>query len=284
MPVSQKPAWLKKRLPPAAKVHNLKKRLRERKLHTVCESASCPNIHECFAKPTATFMILGNVCTRECAFCGVKKGEPLPVDVEEPARVARMAKELRLKHVVITSVTRDDLPDGGASQFAKTISLLRESNRATIEVLTPDFFSDLEPRPDIFNHNLETVPRLYPEVRPQADFHKSLALLDQTKKRNPNLMTKSGIMLGFGETYDEVIEVMKKLIEVECDILTIGQYLQPSKHLHPVVEYVHPEQFDQYKEIGEKMGFLHVASAPFVRSSFNADDVFKLPVESGLKK
>lgn len=262
-----------KRLTASKKVHDFKVRLREYNLHTVCESASCPNIHECFSKPTATFMILGNICTRECSFCGVRKGTPLSVDREEPYRIAAMVEELELRHVVITSVTRDDLPDGGASQFAKTIALIRAGTSATVEILTPDFFPESDLEPDIFNHNLETVPRLYPAVRPSADYRRSLDLLKGTKKRSRKIVTKSGIMLGLGELHHEVLGVMEDLIRVGCGVLTIGQYLQPAKNLYPVSDYITPERFEKYREIGNNMGFLHVASAPFVRSSFNAGEM-----------
>jgi lipoic acid synthetase len=219
-------------------------------------------------------MILGDVCTRACGFCGVRKGLPLPVDPEEPYRVAKMAMELRLKHVVITSVTRDDLPDGGASHYAKTIFQVRQETTATIEVLVPDFFPEPCLEPDVFNHNLETVPRLYPLVRPSADYIRSLNLLKRTKKRNPGLITKSGIMLGFGESREEVVGVLEDLRKVDCGVVTIGQYLQPGKAQRPVAAYIPPEQFEEYREIGKKMGFLHVASGPFVRSSFNAGEIF----------
>lgn len=274
MPYPRKPSWLIKRFPSSEKSHDLKKRLRELRLHTVCESASCPNIHECFSRSTATFMILGDVCTRACGFCGVSKGAPLPVDLEEPLRVAMMAGELRLKHVVITSVTRDDLPDGGASHYADTISMLRQRTQATIEILVPDFFPETCLRPDVFNHNIETVPRLYPSVRPSSDYKRSLDLLKRAKERNPALTTKSGIMLGLGERHEEIIEALKDLRAAGCDVATIGQYLQPGKSQRPVAAYIPPERFEEYREIGEKMGFLHVASGPFVRSSFNAGDIF----------
>lgn len=272
--IQRKPSWLKKRPSSPELTHDLKKKLRERKLHTVCESAACPNIHECFSKPTATFMILGNVCTRDCGFCGVPKGAPLPVDPEESVRVAETVEELQLKHVVITSVTRDDLPDGGAGHFARTISLIRERSTATIEILTPDFFPETDLQPDIFNHNLETVSRLYPEIRPSADYRKSLDLLKRTKKRNPGVITKSGLMLGFGETRSEVVAAMKDLLAAECDVLTIGQYLPPTKNHRPVTAYIPPEHFEEYKETGKRMGFLHVAAGPFVRSSYNAQEIF----------
>lgn len=276
MLTTKKPSWLKKRFQASDQTHHLKKRLREQKLHTVCESASCPNIHECFSKPTATFMILGNVCTRECGFCGVAKGTPLPVDPEEPLRVAETVAELRLNHVVITSVTRDDLPDGGAAHFARTISLIRDRSSATIEILTPDFFPETDLTPDIFNHNLETVARLYPEVRPAADYGKSLHLLKRAKERAPGIITKSGLMLGFGETRAEVLGAMKDLLRVECDVLTIGQYLAPTRNHRPVTAFIPPEHFEEYKETGKRMGFLHVAAGPFVRSSYNAQEIFNL--------
>jgi lipoic acid synthetase len=251
-------------------------------LNTVCDEAACPNRGECFAKKTATFMILGNVCTRGCTYCNVSKGKPLPVDDNEPVNVAHAVAALGLKHTVITSVTRDDLPDGGAGHFSKVISeIKKETPDTAIEVLIPDFKGDTESlkkvtdaKPDIINHNVETVPRLYSEVRPQANYLRSVELLGKVKEMNGNIFTKSGIMLGLGETTDEVLEAFKDLRKVNCDFLTIGQYLAPSSDHHPVVEYVHP---DQFKVLGEKaceMGFLYVASAPFVRSSYMAEKAF----------
>ncbi len=274
------PSWLKKRVffgEDYIKTQNLLKGLH---LNTVCQSANCPNIGECFARRTATFMILGNVCTRNCRFCAVPKGIPEPLDDDEPKRVAEAARRLGLRHVVVTSVTRDDLSDGGALHFAKTIWTIKEAlPAATIEVLTPDFKGDphaldivIDAHPDIFNHNVETIPRLYKDVRPQANYKRSLEVLAYVKKSNAEIYTKSGIMVGLGETKDEVIAVMKDLRDVGCDILTIGQYLQPTKHHIEIAEFVTPEVFSEYEKIGYELGFLYVASGPFVRSSFHADD------------
>jgi len=252
--------------------------LEELKLNTVCQSALCPNLGECFSRRTATFMILGNTCTRNCRFCAVQSGQPQPPDPDEPRRVALAAARLGLKHVVVTSVTRDDLPDGGAGQFAATIKSIREYlPGAVIEVLTPDFQGKkealvkvLEAGPHIFNHNIETVPRLYPEVRPGANYQRSLEILKQVKEMAPGIYTKSGLMVGLGETKEEVEQVMADLRKVNCDILTIGQYLRPSPQHLEVKEYVRPEVFDYYGARGREMGFLYVAAAPFVRSSYNA--------------
>lgn len=256
----------------------MKSILRKRNLHTVCESARCPNIGECFSKPTATFMILGDVCTRTCGFCSIdKEAKPLLVDPHEPQNIAITAKELGLKHVVITSVTRDDLSGGGADQFALTIKAIKDNiSGILVEVLTPDFKGDfgalsivLEARPDIFNHNLETVPSLYRQVRPQADYRTSLAVLRKAKESG--VMTKSGIMVGLGETVDEVKAVLRDLLEAGCDAVTIGQYLRPTRNNLEVVEYVAPEVFKGYEEYGLSIGLKHVYSGPFVRSSYNAE-------------
>ncbi|HJP19557.1 MAG TPA: lipoyl synthase [Nitrospinota bacterium] len=268
------PPWLKKDFR-NLKSHNVKRLLRKRNLHTVCESAKCPNIFECFSKPTATFMILGNVCTRNCGFCAVFSGAPLPVNSFEPEEIAKTAVEMGLNHVVITSVTRDDLEDGGAKQFALTINAIRKMNSdISIEILTPDFDPQnilKSGKPDIYNHNIETVPRLYPKVRPQADYNKSLKILETIKKQAPEVISKSGIMVGLGEEFDEVISVMRDLRNVGCDAITIGQYLQPSKNHLPVEKFIYPEVFDQYKKIGNESGFKYTTSAPFVRSSYNAE-------------
>ncbi len=256
----------------------MKSILRKRNLHTVCESARCPNIGECFSKPTATFLILGDVCTRTCRFCSVdKKARPLRVDPEEPMNIAVTARELGLRHVVVTSVTRDDLPDGGAGQFALTIKAIRDNiSPILIEVLTPDFRGDegalsavFEARPDIFNHNLETVPSLYSLVRPQADYRRSLGVLKASKKAG--LITKSGIMVGLGETPEEVRAVLKDLKEAGCDAVTIGQYLRPTRENLEVREYIEPGVFKEYEEFGKRLGLRHVYSGPFVRSSYNAE-------------
>jgi lipoic acid synthetase len=251
-------------------------------LNTVCREANCPNRLECFAKKTSTFMILGAVCTRNCKFCNIFKGETETVDVDEPMHVALATKELGLKHVVITSVTRDDLEDGGAGHFVQTIELIhQETPDTTIEVLIPDFQGDLDAlkqviasKPEIINHNIETVPRLYPHVRAMAGYQQSLNVLKNVKKIDPSIFTKSGIMLGLGEKKDEVIQTMHDLYDHGCELLTIGQYLCPSKDHFPVYEYIHPDVFEEYKNIALEIGFKSVASGPLVRSSYNAADMF----------
>lgn len=272
------PEWLTVKAPKHGAYEQMADFLQSLGLHTVCESASCPNIGECFHRGTATFMILGDVCTRNCGFCGVRHGEPLPLDSSEPERVARAAARLGLSYVVVTSVTRDDLPDGGAAQFADTIRSIRSLiPDAKVEVLIPDFNGNeesirtvLSAGPFVLNHNVETVPRLYPDVRPQADYRRSLSLLETAKSHCPSILTKSGLMVGLGETIDEVVDVLRDLRSVGCDCLTIGQYLRPSRTNIPVVEYIHPSQFDAYEEIGLGMGFRSVSAGPFVRSSYNA--------------
>jgi lipoic acid synthetase len=270
------PYWLKKSFK-GEKSHEVKRLLRKRKLNTVCESAKCPNLFECFSKPTATFMILGNICSRSCGFCAVPSGNPLPINSLEPGEVAKSVREMKLKHVVITSVTRDDLQDGGAKQFALAILAIRKINPdIVVEILTPDFDPERLlkiSKPNIFNHNVETVPRLYSKVRPEAAYRKSLELLASVKKLAPEIVTKSGIMVGLGEKFDEVVDVMRDLRNSGCEIITIGQYLRPSKKHLPVERFVYPEVFDQYKKIGDTLGFNHIASAPFVRSSFNAEQL-----------
>jgi len=276
--ISRLPQWLIKKSRDNSKLHAVKSILREKGLNTVCESARCPNIAECFSKPTATFMILGDVCTRRCGFCSVEKGYPVSPMDDEPVKIAEVSAKLSLRHVVITSVTRDDLPDKGARQFARTIDEVRRLNKGiTVEVLTPDFSGSVESirrvaekKPEIYNHNIETVPRLYKKVRPQADYKRSLELLKLVKEFYPAIITKSGMMVGLGEEKDEVIDVMKELRNVGCDVLTIGQYLMPTKNNLPVIEYVEPEVFEFYKQEGEKIGFKSVESGPFVRSSYNA--------------
>jgi len=276
--ISRLPQWLIKKNRDNNKLHAVKSILREKGLNTVCESARCPNMAECFSKPTATFMILGNVCTRGCGFCSVEKGYPMPPVDDEPLKIAEASLEMGLRHVVITSVNRDDLPDKGARQFARTIDEVRRLNKGiTVEVLTPDFSGSVESirgvaekKPEIYNHNIETVPRLYKKVRPQADYNRSLNLFNIVKKSYPDIIAKSGIMVGLGEEKDEVIGVMKELRNVGCDVLTIGQYLMPTKKNLPVVEYIKLDVFDYYKMEGEKMGFKQVESGPFVRSSYNA--------------
>ena len=271
------PPWLSKRLPRGGAAESVRAMLAEKGLHTVCQSAHCPNIWECFSRHTATFMILGDRCTRTCRFCAVTKGEPLTVEADEPARVAEAAKKLGLKHVVITSVTRDDLADGGAGQFARTVGAVREATGATVEVLTPDFAGNEEAirtvasaRPDVYNHNLETVPSLYAAVRPGAGYARSLALIDSVKRLDPGILTKSGLMLGLGESTDEVLASLADLRRAGCDLLTMGQYLAPSKEHLPVARFVPPEEFDALGRKAREMGFLGVASAPFVRSSHEA--------------
>ncbi|ODS31292.1 MAG: lipoic acid synthetase [Candidatus Scalindua rubra] len=280
---TRRPNWLRVKLPGSEKYYRLKDILRTANLHTVCEEAVCPNIGECFGQGTATFLILGDVCTRKCNFCAVSKGKPTVLDEEEPEKIARAVEQIGLRHVVITSVTRDDLPDGGASHYAKTIKIIRTRNPiCTIEVLIPDFEGSIEALeivlkecPDILNHNLETVPRLYPDVRPQAEYERSLNLLEKAKEIYPDSTTKSGLILGLGEEYDEIIDVMKDLREVDCDILTIGQYLSPAKEHTPINRFYHPDEFKHLKYEGEKMGFKHVESDPMVRSSYHAAEQFK---------
>jgi lipoic acid synthetase len=275
---TKRPNWLRVKLPQGKEYHRLKTILRSANLHTVCEEAICPNIGECFGQGTATFLILGDVCTRRCNFCAVTKGHPSTLDEDEPEKIARVVKQIGLRHVVITSVTRDDLPDGGANIYARTIRSIRTYNpTCTIEVLIPDFKGSeealeivLEEYPDIVNHNLETIPRLYPDVRPQADYELSLSLLEKVNVIHPGGTTKSGLILGMGEEYDEIIDVMKDLREVDCDILTIGQYLSPGKEYIPIKRYYHPDEFKRLKYEGEKMGFKHVESGPLVRSSYHA--------------
>jgi len=265
-------------------LHSTKQILRSHGISTVCEQARCPNIGHCFSKPTATFLILGPRCTRQCGFCSVDSAS-LPLDppsADEPGRVARTAQEMGLKYVVITSVTRDDLPDGGALHFAHTIKALKDVlPDAGIEVLIPDFKGDigalkivLHSEPDVVNHNVETVPRLYSLVRPQADYGLSLYVLKMAKKQAPHIRIKSGVMVGLGETFEEIVSVMKDLSSAGCDFLTIGQYLRPSKRNLPVVEYVAPGTFIDYKETALRMGFKGVASSPLVRSSMNAEEMF----------
>lgn len=252
--------------------------MRNKNLHTVCESARCPNLPECWSKKIATFMILGDTCTRSCGFCAIKVGKGLDVDPFEPLNVAKVATDLGLKHVVVTSVARDDLKDEGAGQFARTIQALRKANpKLIVEVLTPDFKAKeellkivVDARPDIFNHNIETIKRLHTIVRPQAKYERTLKVLQRVKEMDPTIYTKSGIMLGLGETREEVIETLQDLRAVGVDAVTIGQYLRPTmKHL-PVHSYIHPDEFKEYEKIGEELGFIFVASGPFIRSSYNA--------------
>jgi lipoyl synthase len=276
------PAWLRKPRRHSDSVHRLQSELRRLKLHTVCESARCPNMHECFHRGTATFMILGNLCTRGCGFCSVPKSRhPGELDPEEPANVARMAAAMRLRHVVITSVNRDDLPDGGSEHFSATVRAVRAAlPEARIEVLTPDFQGDLvavarvlDAEPNIFNHNMETISRLYRQVRPQANYRQSLDVLKFAKRYRPAASVKSGAMLGLGETPEEVCQLMRDLRAGGVDIVTLGQYLQPTRRNLPVAEFVSPAKFDACREFGLSLGFKMVFSGPLVRSSYMADMV-----------
>lgn len=272
------PEWLTIRLPRPDTINEVQAMMRGKNLHTVCESARCPNLPECWSKKTATFMILGDTCTRSCGFCAIKVGKGLEVDPFEPLNVAKATKELGLKHVVVTSVARDDLKDQGAGQFAKTISALhRELPDVIVEILTPDFKGNEEcirtvcaAEPEIYNHNIETVERLHTIVRPQAKYPRTMRVLEMVKEIDPKIYTKSGLMLGLGETKDEVVRTLEDLRRIGVDAITIGQYLRPTmKHL-PVHEYIHPDVFKEYEVIGEEMGFAFVASGPFIRSSYNA--------------
>jgi len=276
------PTWIREKRLNLQQLHEVKSLLRESSLHSVCESLACPNRTECFSRGTATFMILGDVCTRSCGFCNVTTGRPFAApDPHEPRNVAETARRMGLRHVVVTSVTRDDLADGGAQHFAETIAALRDAlPQSAVEVLTPDFRGNtdsvrtvVEARPDYFNHNVETVPRLYDFVRPGSRFERSLAVLEEAKNVDPAVVTKSGFMLGLGERREEVIEVMAALRRSKVEILTIGQYLQPKREKLDVVEYVQPDIFDDYRRLGESMGFGAVFSGPFVRSSYMADVV-----------
>ncbi len=275
-----KPEWLRVKAPTTGEVRALKSLLREQKLHTVCEEASCPNLTECFTSGTATFMIMGDVCTRRCSFCDVAHGRPLPLDNDEPANLAETILKLGLKYVVITSVDRDDLKDGGAKHFVNCMQEIRQQcDDVKIEILVPDFRGRIDKAlkimsqvpADVFNHNLETVPRLYPAARPGADYRHSLRLLQKHKQHIQHVPTKSGLMLGLGEEIEEVVTVMKDLREHDVDMLTLGQYLQPSAHHLPVYRYLEPKEFIVLQNIGNELGFEHVASGPLVRSSYHAD-------------
>ena len=279
-PAMRKPDWIRMKVPDSERFQEIRKILRENKLHTVCEEASCPNIGECFSGGTATFMILGDICTRRCPFCDVAHGKPLAPDVNEPENLARTIAAMRLKYVVITSVDRDDLRDGGARHFVDCIRAVREhSPDIRIEVLVPDFRGRLETAieilaeapPDVMNHNLETVPRLYKAARPGSDYAHSLKLLADFKARFPHIPTKSGLMLGLGETDEEILQVMQDLRTHNVDMLTLGQYLQPSIHHLPVARFVEPQRFDEFRVQAEAMGFSNAASGPMVRSSYHAD-------------
>lgn len=277
------PNWLVKPIPQGKNLIEVRRLLSQLRLHTVCESAECPNLGECFSRHTATFMIMGNICTRNCRFCAVEGGIPELLESNEPDRIARAVEHLGLSHVVVTSVTRDDLIDGGANHFAQTITALRDANRnSTVEVLVPDFRGSRESievivraRPDIFNHNLETVPRLYEKVRPQANYRRSLEILRMVKYLDGDILTKSGLMAGLGETDDEIFRVMDDLRQVDCDFLTIGQYLRPSEDHVLVERFLSPKEFEEIAARGREIGFKGIASAPFVRSSYRAGELFR---------
>jgi lipoic acid synthetase len=285
-----KPSWIRVRAPSSPRFYEIKRILRESNLHTVCEEASCPNIGECFGNGTATFMIMGDICTRRCPFCDVGHGRPLPLDAEEPLHLARTIAALKLGYVVITSVDRDDLRDGGAGHFAECISAVREMSPATqIEVLVPDFRGRLERAldvlgtalPDVMNHNLETVPRLYKQARPGSDYLHSLRLLSEFKKRFPHLPTKSGIMVGLGETDEEIVQTMTDMRAHSIDMITIGQYLQPSSGHLPVMRYMHPDAFAKLEREAYRLGFRHAAVGAMVRSSYHADEQARRATEAG---
>ena len=278
--IERKPFWITTKKPINEHVLNLKKLIRKNKLHTVCEEASCPNLGECFSNGTATFMILGDICTRRCPFCDVAHGKPKKPDINEPDNLANIINEMELKYIVITSVDRDDLIDRGASHFLRCIQKIRQKcNETKIEILVPDFRSKVDSAlgilekspPDVFNHNLESIPRLYKQIRPGANYHASLMLIKKFKERNKNVLTKSGLMVGLGEELNEVMQVLVDLKRHNCDMVTIGQYLQPSRYHLPVKRYVHPDEFKELANYAEKLGFINVASAPMVRSSYHAD-------------
>ena len=281
-PIKKKPNWIKSKITNSQNYFITKSIINKNNLNTVCQEANCPNITECWSKRHATFMIMGDTCTRACGFCDVKTGKPKPLDLLEAIKIAKATKELNLKHVVITSVDRDDLRDGGAEHFSQVINETRKLNKnTTIEVLTPDFLRKgnaykkvIEANPDVFNHNIETVPSLYLKVRPGSRYFASLELLKSAKKINNKIFTKSGIMLGLGEEKNEILQVMDDLISAEVDFLTIGQYLQPSVKHYPLKRYVHPEEFTELKTMAESKGFLIVASSPLTRSSYHADEDF----------
>ena len=282
-PPPRKPAWLKRRLPSGETFNQVRELIEAGRLHTVCQEAKCPNIWECYARQTATFLIMGSRCTRNCRFCSVAPGPPEPLDPQEPARVAEAAARMGLTYAVVTSVTRDDLPDGGAAHFAATIREIRRLIPGTlVEVLIPDFQGDrsalltvLEAQPDVLNHNIESVPRLYPQVRPQADYLRSLALLKRARDFDLGIATKSGLMLGLGEETQELRRTLQDLRAADCRILTLGQYLQPSPEHLPVARYVTPEEFENWRTSALEMGFAEVASGPFVRSSYHAGESFE---------
>ena len=281
--IKKKPSWIRSRLINSQNFFLIKSIINQKKIYTVCQEANCPNITECWSKRHATFLIMGDVCTRACAFCDIKTGKPKPLDLFEPIKIAKATKELNLKHVVITSVDRDDLIDGGAEHFSKVIHEVRKMNNSTtIEVLTPDFLRKgkvftkvVLAEPDVFNHNIETVPSLYLKVRPGSRYFASLELLKSVKQMDKTIFTKSGIMLGMGEKRDEILQVMDDLKSANVDFITIGQYLQPSVKHHPLERYVHPDEFKELKRIAESKGFLIVASSPLTRSSYHADEDFR---------
>ena len=281
-PIKKKPLWIRTKILDTQNYFKTKEIINKKNLHTVCQEANCPNISECWGKKHATFLIMGDTCTRACAFCNVKTGKPTFLDSLEPIKIAKATKDLKLKHVVITSVDRDDLDDGGSNHFKKVVETTRKKNpTTTIEVLTPDFLRKgesykkiLEANPDVFNHNIETVPSLYVKVRPGARYFASLELLKNAKKNNNKIFTKSGIMVGLGEEYDEIIQVMDDLRSAEVDFLTIGQYLQPSPKHHPLSRYYHPDEFKDLENIAITKGFLLVSSSPLTRSSYHADEDF----------
>jgi len=287
-PLKKKPDWIRSKIVDSQIFFKTKEVVNKNNLHTVCQEANCPNITECWSKKHATFMIMGDTCTRGCAFCDVKTGKPSPLDKLEPLKVSKAVKELELNHVVITSVDRDDLDDGGDNHFKKVVLEVKKNNpNTTVEVLTPDFLKKgnayekvVEANPDVFNHNIETVPSLYLKVRPGSRYFTSLELLKMVKNKNPHLFTKSGIMLGLGEDKDEVIQVMDDLRMANVDFLTIGQYLQPSVKHFPLNRYVYPDEFNELKNIALSKGFLLVSSSPLTRSSYHADEDFKVLKEA----
>jgi lipoyl synthase len=291
-PIKKKPEWIRSKIVDSKIFFQTKKVVNQNNLVTVCQEANCPNITECWSKKHATFMIMGDTCTRACAFCDVKTGKPTSLDIYEPAKISSAVKTLNLKHVVITSVDRDDLEDGGSNHFFKVVSATRKKNPETsIEVLTPDFLRKgdaykkvLEANPDVFNHNIETVPRLYTTVRPGARYFASLELLKNAKKANKKVFTKSGIMVGLGENKDEIVQVMDDLRSAEVDFITIGQYLQPSAKHHPLNRYYHPDEFKELEATAKTKGFLLVSSSPLTRSSYHADEDFRKLQDARNKK
>ena len=290
-PIQRKPDWIRVRLTNSSVFNNTKEIVKKNNLHTVCEEAGCPNISECWSKKHATFMIMGDTCTRACAFCNVKTGLPNPLDNDEPLRVAKATRDLELNHVVITSVDRDDLDDGGAQHFAKTILETKKINpTTTVEILTPDFLRKgevfkevVDANPDVFNHNIETVPSNYITVRPGSRYFQSINLLKDVKKYNKNIFTKSGLMLGMGETDEELYQVMDDLRCADVDFLTLGQYLQPTERHYPIKKFVTPEDFKKFEKVAYSKGFLMVSSSPMTRSSYHAGEDFKLLKEKRLK-